>query len=586
MQLDAVFRLIYASQKRLLNLTRRLSCQYLTNPNVVSNGSTTFRSFGDVSDGDSKKKEGKVKSIWVCESCGYSNAQWLGACRSCDSVGKMKRFVEAGGEKKTTSGFRVSEKVGGTSWLEQDFGDAGPVRLTDVNVGVDNKDWRIPLSGLFGDEVARVLGGGLVPGSLILVGGPPGIGKSTLLLQIATIIAKGHAMSKSAPVVYISGEETVEQIKNRADRMKLGTEELFLYTRHSTDVEDILEKALPISPRALIVDSIQAVHSKGVTGNPGDISQVKKCAKVLLGFAKKTNIPVFLIGHVNKSGNVSGPRLLEHLVDAVLYLEGEKQSSNRFLQPVKNRFGSTDELGVFEMSQSGLQAIQNPSGISLSEPQIDSKVFTGRAVAVIMDGSRSSVIVIQALCKEVDCISKYSVLINGCDKSRARMMIDVLMMQVGLKLQRHSIHLNVVRGLTLSETAGDLAVAAAICSSFLEFRIPPGVAFIAEIGLGGELHKVPHLEKRVITAAKLGFKLCVVPSSSVKFLLDSLSTLHSSAVKTQSDSQSALVKNPDGMKILGCQNLTENDVPSSGVGSFGNGLNQLLRQNSIFVYVF
>ncbi|XP_048227454.1 DNA repair protein RadA-like isoform X4 [Ricinus communis] len=325
------------------------------------------------------------------------------------------------------------------SWLPQKVSETQPLRLKDVNQ-------RMNQPGLFGSEVARVLGGGVVPGSLILIGSDPGVGKSTLLLQVAAIIAEGQDVGKRDPVVYVSGEESVEQIVNRADRLSIGVEELFLYS--STDIE------------------------------------VNECTSALLRFAKKTNIPVLLVGHVTKSGDIAGPRVLEHIVDVVLYLEGEKHSTHRLLCPVKNRFGCTDELGVFKMSQSGLQSVSNPSEIFLSEQYLGSEVLVGLAIAVIMDGSQSFLIEIQALCATGSSVSRH---VNGIQASRADMIISVLKKQAGLMLQDNDIFLNVVSGVTLTETAGDLAIAAAICSSFLEFPIPNNVAFIGEIGLGGEL---------------------------------------------------------------------------------------------------
>ncbi|XP_048227457.1 DNA repair protein RadA-like isoform X5 [Ricinus communis] len=304
------------------------------------------------------------------------------------------------------------------SWLPQKVSETQPLRLKDVNQ-------RMNQPGLFGSEVARVLGGGVVPGSLILIGSDPGVGKSTLLLQVAAIIAEGQDVGKRDPVVYVSGEESVEQIVNRADRLSIGVEELFLYS--STDIE---------------------------------------------------------VGHVTKSGDIAGPRVLEHIVDVVLYLEGEKHSTHRLLCPVKNRFGCTDELGVFKMSQSGLQSVSNPSEIFLSEQYLGSEVLVGLAIAVIMDGSQSFLIEIQALCATGSSVSRH---VNGIQASRADMIISVLKKQAGLMLQDNDIFLNVVSGVTLTETAGDLAIAAAICSSFLEFPIPNNVAFIGEIGLGGEL---------------------------------------------------------------------------------------------------
>ncbi|XP_034696461.1 DNA repair protein RadA-like [Vitis riparia] len=480
------------------------------------------------------RKKRKSKVFWVCSDCGHSDGHWWGACRECNKVGTMKQFSEGesgiGGSR--ASGFEVSENVV-RSWLPQQPTETQPQRLTDVNRGINQLNWRIPLHGPFGSEVARVLGGGLVPGSLVLVGGDPGAGKSTLLLQIAAIIAEGHDIDRSSPVVYVSGEESVEQIGNRADRMRIETEDLFLYS--STDIEDILGQVHHLSPRALVVDSIQTVYLKGVTGSAGGLLQVKECTSTLLRFAKKTNIPVFLIGHVTKSGDIAGPRVLEHIVDVVLYIEGEKHSSHRLLRTVKNRFGSTDELGVFEMTQLGLQVVSNPSELFLSERNSDSEILAGLAVAVIMDGSRSFLLEIQALCLSGIIFARQ---VKGVPVPvrRAEMIIPVLMKQAGLKLQENGIFLNVVSGVTLAETAGDLAVAAAICSSFFEFPIPNGIAFIGEIGLGGELRTVPRIEKRVNTVAKLGYKKCIVPKAAEK----SLPTLEDMNIE-----------------IVGCRNLKE-----------------------------
>ncbi|MBA0871390.1 hypothetical protein Goshw_025058, partial [Gossypium schwendimanii] len=402
------------------------------------------------------KKKGKSRVTWVCENCGFSDGQWWGVCRSCDFSGTMKRFSEV---ETKNRGLEFSETLA-RSWLPKDAGDVEPVKLIDVNSGVKKTDYRIPLFGPFGSEVARVLGGGVVPGlhnprSLVLIGGDPGVGKSTLLLQMAALIAEGHDSDQPTCVVYVSGEESVEQISSRAERLKIGANELYLYA--GTEIEDILTKIQSLSPRALIVDSIQTVYLKEVTGSAGGISQA---------------------GHVTKSGDIAGPRVLEHIVDTVLYLEGEKCSSHRLLRSVKNRFGSVDELGIFEMSQLGLQVVLNPSEMFLSDQNSDSEFLAGLAVAVIMDGSRAFLIEIQA------------------------------------------VFLNVVSGVSLTETAGDLAIAASICSrhDFLEFPIPSGVAFIGEIGLGGELRMVSRMDKRVSTVAKLGYKKCIVPMSAKKSL--------------------------------------------------------------------
>ncbi|KAE9467860.1 hypothetical protein C3L33_00216, partial [Rhododendron williamsianum] len=612
------------------------------------------------------RKKGKGKVAWVCSSCGHSEGQWWGACRGCSSVGTIVKFVEGVYDEGKTRGFEVSENVVRT-WFPNLGTDTVPLRLTDVNRGVNQTEWRIPLPGLFGSEVARVLGGGLVPGSLVLVGGDPGVGKSTLLLQIAALIAEGHGFGKPAPVIYVSGEESVEQIGHRADRMTIETEELFLYS--STDIEshvegnacdslchwhvnsqniyvqavfgtffqDVFEKIQHLSPRALVIDSIQTVYLKGVTGSAGGLPQVKECTSALLRFAKKTGIPVLLIGHVTKSGDIAGPRVLEHIVDVVLYMEvrvlwhfllgwvagvanrvaggqrcpasvdecwvnligglnrrdrttsekglnsrsefvrrrkvagalglnsrSEFVGSSSELYDVGRAVRRQKELGVFEMSQLGLQAVSNPSEMFLSEQQSDSEVLAGLAVAAMMDGSRTFLIEIQALCVSGSSGSRQ---VNGVQGSRADMIISVLKKQAGLKLQEHGVYLNVVSGVTLSETAGDLAVAAAICSrhspdrknvmllrplfssiymfvlhlalgfcSFLEFPIPNNVAFIGEIGLGGELRGVPRMEKRLNTVAKLGYKKCIVAESAQK----SLAGL-----------------SYEGMTIVRCRNLKE-----------------------------
>ncbi|KAJ3709025.1 hypothetical protein LUZ61_012730 [Rhynchospora tenuis] len=475
-----------------------------------------------------KGKSGKAKILYGCDNCGIELSQWWGVCPKC-GVGTV---VERGPDMSDVNpkrGAEVSEAAV-RSWLPHKAGSAVPKTLAEVNMGRDQTDWRIPLAGLFGMEVSRVLGGGIVPGSLVLVGGDPGVGKSTLLLQISANIAEGSDSDKPSPVVYVSGEESIEQIANRADRMCITTDNLYLYS--STDIEDIFEKIQPLRPRALIIDSIQTVYLREVTGSAGNVSQVRECTSALLRFAKDTSIPVFLIGHVTKSGDIAGPRVLEHIVDVVLYMEGERYSSYRLLRSVKNRFGSTDELGVFEMSGMGLQAVANPSEMFLTDSNTESDVLTGLAIGVMVDGSRAFAIEVQALCVAGRSNARH---VNGIQESRADLIISVLQKQAGLKLQDNAIFLNVVSGIKLSETAGDLAVAAAICSSLLEFPLPNDLAFIGEIGLGGELRVVPRMDKRVMAVAQLGYKRCVVPKSAEKLM---------AALDTD-------------MIILGCKNLKD-----------------------------
>ncbi|ERN15214.1 hypothetical protein AMTR_s00056p00184430 [Amborella trichopoda] len=494
------------------------------NPTVLDKSTTRNACFS------LKKKVGKNASQYICEECGDTYGQWWGTCQSCKKVGTIKHLSELDHNSAKTFGLEASGNAL-RSWFSSGTVNLVPQKLVDVKKGLSRRRWRIPLPGLFGMEVARVLGGGLVPGSLVLIGGDPGIGKSTLLLQMAAMIAEGGGINDPAPVLYVSGEESVDQIGSRADRLRINTEDLFLYS--STDVEDILNTVQALSPRALIVDSIQTMYLREVTGSAGNISQVKECTSALLRFAKQTSIPVLLIGHVTKTGDIAGPRVLEHIVDTVLYMEGERLLTHRLLRSVKNRFGSTDELGIFEMLDCGLRPVTNPSLFFLSENIGDSDVLAGLAVTVIVDGSRAFLIEIQALCCPGSTAAKQ---INGVSASRAEMIISVLTKQAGLKLQENSIFLNVVSGLKLEETAGDLAVAAAICSSFLEFPLQNDIAFIGEVGLGGELRTVPRIEKRVNELSKLGYKKCVIPKSAEKSLggLDL-----------------------EGLTILSCRNLKE-----------------------------
>ncbi|KAL6839653.1 hypothetical protein ACP4OV_030592 [Aristida adscensionis] len=429
-------------------------------------------------------KAGRERVSYVCSNCGEGESQWWGTCRHCDAVGTLKKFVVAAGTgADSTEGSHHAVR----SWIPQKSREMVPQSLRDVTKGFDRAEWRIPLSGSFGMEIARVLGGGIVPGSLILVGGDPGVGKSSLMLQLASNVLESFRAEESSPVVYVSGEESIEQIGNRADRMSITSKNLYLYS--GTDIEDILDKIQPLSPKALIIDSIQTVYLQSFAGSAGNLSQVKECTAALLRFAKLTNIPVFLIGHVTKTGDIAGPRLLEHIVDVVLYMEGERCSSHRLLRSVKNRYGSTDELGVFEMAEFGLQAVLNPSEMFLTEHDSDSEILAGLAVAVVLDGSRTFAIEVQALC--VSGSSRAGQVV-GIPPSRADVIISVLMKQAGLKLQDNSV--------------------------FLEFPIPNDVAFIGEVGLGGELRTVPRMDKRVITTAKLGYKKCVIPKTSEKLL--------------------------------------------------------------------
>jgi DNA repair protein RadA/Sms len=351
-------------------------------------------------------------------------------------------------------------------------------------------------------EMNRVLGGGLVAGSLILVGGEPGIGKSTLLLQVA-----GSVAAVVGPVLYISGEESVEQVKMRAERLGISGERLYLLAAIELDV--VVEAVHRLKPALVIVDSIQTVVASHLTAAPGSISQVRECTLQLMQLAKSTHVPIFVIGHVTKEGTVAGPKALEHIADAVLYLEGERYHSYRLLRGVKNRFGATHEVGVFEMHGEGLVEVPNPSAVFLADRMEGS---TGSAVVVSMEGTRPLLVEVQALVTPSN-FGNARCTTNGVEHNRLVMLLAVLTKRVGLAVNNHDVYANVVGGFTLEEPSIDLGVAAAIASSYRERNIPADMTLIGEVGLSGELRAVSRLPLRVREAAKLGFKRCIVPSA-------------------------------------------------------------------------
>ncbi|MGD2040021.1 MAG: DNA repair protein RadA, partial [Anaerolineae bacterium] len=350
-------------------------------------------------------------------------------------------------------------------------------------------------------ELARVLGGGIVPGSVVLVGGDPGIGKSTLLLQVSALLAA------TGPVLYVSGEESAQQIKMRADRLDLQGSALFVVSEVSLD--QILAHIDQIKPRLVVIDSIQAVSSEALESAAGTVSQVKACATALLRQAKTQGIPIFLVGHVTKSGSIAGPRVLEHIVDAVLYLEGDRFHAHRLLRSVKNRFGSTNEVGVFEMTEQGMTEVTNPSEAFLAERLPDA---AGSAIAVTMEGTRPILVEIQALASTTSFgLPRRTA--NGVDVNRLLLLVAVLSKRVGLRLFDQDVFVNVVGGLRVNEPAADLAIALAIASSFQNVALPSDLAAVGEVGLSGELRAVGHLSRRLNEAAKLGFSRCIAPAT-------------------------------------------------------------------------
>jgi len=373
---------------------------------------------------------------------------------------------------------------------------SAPQRLTEISTdGLD----RLPLPM---NEFSRVLGGGVVPGSLILVGGEPGIGKSTLLLQTAALMS-----GLSGPVLYVSGEESARQIKMRAGRLKIETEEVFVVTE--TSLETIFAHVESVKPRALIIDSVQTTYNEGLSSASGSVSQVRETAARLQALAKQSGVAIFLVGHVTKEGAIAGPKVLEHIVDTVLYLEGDLFHTYRLLRSVKNRFGATSEVGVFEMREHGLEEVSNPSEAFLAERMVNAP---GSAIAVTMEGTRPLLVEVQALTSTTS-FGHPRRTANGIDFNRLLLIVAVLSKRVGLRLGDQDVFANVIGGLRIDEPASDLAVAAAIASSVRDRPVAADLAFVGEIGLSGELRAVGQLPARLREAAKLGFRRCIVPKA-------------------------------------------------------------------------
>jgi DNA repair protein RadA/Sms len=432
----------------------------------------------------------KIRTKYICQQCGGEQSKWVGKCPDCGAWNTMEETVDV----PQSPAQQRRQSLLGTTALAQ--GTQFPLVLPDIKPLLQQ---RISVGY---PEMDRVLGGGLVAGSLTLIGGEPGIGKSTLLLQVSGAIAKNVG-----PVLYVSGEESIEQVKMRAERLDITGEQLYLLASIELDV--IAEAISRVKPALVVVDSIQTVLVSHLTAAPGSISQVRECTLQLMRIAKSTHTPIFIIGHVTKEGTVAGPKALEHIADAVLYLEGERYHSYRLLRGVKNRFGATHEVGVFEMHGEGLLEVANPSAVFLADRQTDA---TGSAVVVSLEGTRPLLVEVQALVTPSNFgIARCTT--NGIEHNRLVMLLAVLTKRVGLAVSNHDVYANVVGGFTLEEPAIDLGVAAAIASSYREKRIPADMALIGEVGLSGELRSISRLAQRVREAAKLGFKRCIVPSA-------------------------------------------------------------------------
>ena len=432
----------------------------------------------------------KVKSMFYCSNCGAESPKWVGKCAVC---GEWNTYIE---EKVA-----VKPKKTMTS-----FGDTGDDKKRSVPVKISEiKTENEPRISLPSGELNRVLGGGLVPGSIILVGGEPGIGKSTLILQNVLRI-------RSRKVLYVSGEESRQQLKMRADRICEGKIDCECYILCETSLEAIFTGIKNFNPDLVVVDSIQTIASDTLEASAGSVGQVRECAAALLKFAKQTNTPVILIGHINKEGSIAGPKVLEHIVDAVLQFEGDRHYMYRILRGIKNRFGSTSEIGIYEMTHYGLREVTNPSEMLLSQKD-DS--LSGVATGVTLEGIRPFLIEAQALVSTA-AYGTAQRSVTGFDGKRMNMLLAVLEKRVGFKLAQKDVFLNIAGGMKVNDPALDLAVICAILSSNVDIPIKKGVCMSGEVGLSGEIRQVTRIEQRISEAEKLGFKSMIIPKHNLK----------------------------------------------------------------------
>lgn len=440
------------------------------------------------------------KTSFVCRECGYNSIKWLGKCPDCGSWNSFDEQVIKS-EKEHT-------------------------RRVSLNKAEKLSELKMPVyirTGTGMDELDRVLGGGLVNGSVVLLSGEPGIGKSTLLLQICS------ELSKTRKVLYVSGEESKGQLKLRAERLRINEDELYLLTE--TDTDAVLSECERIKPDVIIIDSIQTLSSDRFASVPGSITQVREGALSLIGYAKSSDAAVFLVGHVNKEGGISGPKILEHMVDAVLYFEGERTNSYRIIRAIKNRFGSTNEIGVFEMGDEGLKEIPNPSEVVMAERP---KGTSGSCAGCVIQGTRPIISEIQALVSKTAYPTAKRTS-DGFDYNRMCLLIAVLEKRMGLKFYECDVYLNVAGGINLNEPSADLSIAMALISGITDRVVPDNIIAFGEIGLAGEVRAVSHIDYRVKEAVRLGFTKIVLPKKSI----------------------SSSLKVPDNVTLFGVENIYE-----------------------------
>lgn len=426
----------------------------------------------------------KTKTIYVCQNCGAKEVKWVGKCSTCGEWNSFQEEVEISGKSD-----RINSIMGASA--------SKALRLSEIK---SNSDERMDTGD---NELNRVLGGGLVPGSMILLGGEPGIGKSTLVLQFAL-----H--NRCGKVLYVSGEESIAQIKMRAQRLGEDNDECLFLTGNS--LETVLEHAREIRPNLLIIDSIQTLATEAVDSIPGSLTQIRECTNTLLRFSKENTISTILIGHITKDGQLAGPKILEHMVDTVLQFEGDQQYMYRILRSMKNRFGSTSEIGIYEMLQSGLRQVANPSELLLSNHEND---LSGIAVAATVEGVRPILLEVQALVSTA-AYGMPQRSATGFDSRRLNMLLAVLEKRVGFKLAAKDVFLNIAGGIKVSDPALDLAVVMSVLSSNIDMALPHDTVFAGEVGLSGEIRAVSRIEQRISEAEKLGFKRIYIPEGNKK----------------------------------------------------------------------
>lgn len=418
----------------------------------------------------------KDKTVFCCDNCGFETSKWVGKCPSCGEWNTMKEI----------------QSVKSVQKVSKSKGNHEVVAITDIDITLETR---------FSTEISefdRVLGGGAVEGSLVLIGGAPGIGKSTLLLQMCGNLAASNS------ILYVSGEESEKQIKLRANRMSVDSKQLYVLSE--TNLSVILNESQKLNPKVMIIDSIQTIYDESINSATGSITQIRECTMQLMRYCKDSSVTVFIVGHINKDGNIAGPKILEHMVDCVVYFEGENNTSFRLLRAVKNRFGSTNEIGVFEMNENGLRCIENPSEQLLKDRPVNTP---GTCVTCIFEGSRPILAEIQSLL----CSSSYNPArrCNGFDYNRVSMLTAVLEKRGGLLVNSCDTYVNVIGGLDIDDPAADLACVLSIASGFIDKPLGNDIAAVGEVGLGGEIRAVTNINQRISEIARLGFKRCVLP---------------------------------------------------------------------------